>query len=230
MARDRNRTAAKPVSDLEVWEENSLQGTLTHLPASYLLRASDLGLTRSYSELRDAFVNAEDKTTRDEAERIVRAVAWKVLTLMRLDSGLDFTDEMPNNWDIEELKAPNFGNDFTPCTNPANERGNKNTISPRPGNTYRNFCLNWEVVVARLHFWEPESIANLKADVIEKREKENHRRLQALKTLPRCDKLDAAWHKKFKQYTASLREEYEEAHKEAAKDLDDGRPRFTQAA
>lgn len=230
MARPDRSKPATPKSDLELWEENGLQGSLTHLPALFKLRAADMGLSRSYKELADTFVNAESKDDREDAERIVRTTAWKFLTLMRLDSGLDFTDAMPNTWEHEELIRANWGNDFTPSTNPLNVRGTQNTTSPRPGNFYRNFCLNWEVVIARLHYWEPEAVASMSQEKITKAESDNHRRKQALEAFSKCDALNAAWHKKFKAYTESVRAEYKAAHETDAKDLEDARPKFTQSA
>ncbi len=227
MARPERSKPVAPKSDLELWEENGLQGSLTHLPGLFKIREADIGLTRTYKELADTFVNAESKEEREEAERIARTTAWKVITLMRLDSGLDFTDAMPNAWDHEELTRANWGNDFTPSTNPQNVRGNQNTNSPRPGNWYRNVCLNWEVVVARLHYWEPETIASMSQEKISKAESDNHRRKKALEAFAKCDELGAAWHKKFKAYTESVRTEYKNAHETDAKALEDARPKFT---
>lgn len=227
MARPERSKPVAPKSDLELWEENGLQGSLTHLPALFKIREADIGLTRPYKELANVFATSESKEEREEAERIARTAAWKIITLMRLDSGLDFTDAMPNAWDHSELTSPHWGNDFTPSTNPMNVRGTQNTTSPRPGNWYRNVCFNWEVVVARLHFWEPESFASISAEKIAKAEAENHRRKQALEAFAKCDALNAAWHKKFKAYTESVRTEYKNAHETDAKALEDARPKFT---
>lgn len=215
--------AVKTQSDLELWDENVLQGTITHLPAKFRLRELEM-MPRSYRECVDIYQNGTNESERKDAEIALRRVAWKVLTLMRLDSGLEFTAAMPSAWPTDELERPNWGNGFTPSTNPLNPRNNQNTISPRPGNNYRNMLLNWELIVAKLYFWDPAQNPRVNAEDIKRQEETSIRRRDALKVMAECDNLDAKFFKELKAYTASLTSEINDENKRKAKALRDLEP------
>lgn len=225
MARPAKASSFKAKCDLELWDDSNLNNAPTRLPAVCKLRPEEVGLARPYKEYIDRFRNAEDKAEREEAELALRRVSWVVINLMRVTSGMGPTDALPSQWDAEDLTRDGWGNDFTPCSNPLNARNNQNTISPRPGNWYRCTLLNWEIVVARLKFWEPESNLLVSAAMIEKLTNDNRLRKEALAAVAFVMEMPKGFFlKTLKDYTAGLARELTDANAAAKKALEDLRP------
>ena len=230
MARPAKASPFKAKCDLELWDDSNLNNAPTRLPAVCKLYPAECGLERPYKEYIDRFRNAEKKGEREEAELALRKVSWVIINLMRVQSGMAATDKLPSQWDNEELTREGWGNDFTPCSNPLNARNNQNTISPRPGNWYRNTLLNWEIVVARLKFWEPEANPLVSAAMIDKLKNDNRLRNEALDAIKFVMEMPKDFFlKTLKDYTAALAKELTDTNAAAKKALEDLKPAVSAA-
>lgn len=143
-------------SDLAAWSANDIPGRIRNLPGHFRIRLQELGLTKDIAAFERAAEQASSDSEALKAEYTLRAVAWKVINLMRLDSNLPVSTATIDEWPADELVQPHWGNDFEASTNPKNPHNNQNTVSPRPGWFYRMVELNWLEVLKQLRNWEPE--------------------------------------------------------------------------
>lgn len=147
---------AKLAEDLHVWQPEDVPAGLRSILGHNRVRLSELGLIKTVAEFEQLAENAKSNEEILELEYQLRRAAWKVINLMRLNSGLAPTKKPIEEWPQDELVQPHWGNDYTPCSNPVNKNGTQNTTSPRPGWFYREVELNWLTVLQRLEDWKPE--------------------------------------------------------------------------
>lgn len=175
------------MSDLTAWTEDEVAASgVAQVFRRNLISTSDLGLEESISNLLqrandETYEKAERETARNKLARVHSAI----ITLMRVESGLDYTDETdPTKWPQVEQVRPRWGNDFSPSANPKNQSGEKNTTDARPAWWYRMVLhpANRDTILKLTTFWNQDRVEERRLPKLLESPKRK-RALEALKHL-----------------------------------------------
>jgi hypothetical protein len=144
--------------DLSAWNENNLPHSIRNLPQEYLMRADECDFADGYEGVRRALEDGGEPSQKAFV-RLVR-IKLLILNLMRDKAQLPPIALPVNDWSMEDLRQPPFGNDFETSDNPKNKQGNRNSVSPKPGWHYRMVEANAELVCKTATFWNPDGRLN----------------------------------------------------------------------